>query len=390
MKIRRVKKSIKYILYVIPFLFLISCNKEVKKKKEFKIGFSQRATNDEWRQLMNQEMERECKLMADYNINLIIEDAENKRDKQINDIKKLLNDNIDLLIVSPIEAAPLTPIIEEVYKKGIPVIIIDSKIKSENFTSFVGANNKDIGKEAGSYVVGLLKGKGKILELKGLTGSTPAIERSAGFYEIINNHKDISIKYSIDGQWNTAIAEKICDSILKKDKNFDLIYCHNDFMARGVYNACKKQNFSPYIIGIDALFVPKGGVEMVMEGKIDATFLYPTGGDKAIQLAKDILTGRAYYKYNYLSTVRVDSTNAPTLFIQANQLQEQYNKIDNQQNLIGQMKYMIKRQNVFLILAYSIAILVLIIGLLIYYLLIQKNQINRTLDIKNKTIDICT
>lgn len=142
-----------------------------------------------------------------------------------------MKSGIDILIVSPNEAEQLTPVVEEVYNRGIPVIVIDRKINSEKYTAFIGPNNLTIGREAGYFAYELLKGKGKVLEITGLKGSTPAIERSKGFREIVKNYPDITIKKIIEGDWLEDKTLNITDSLLRSFRDFDLIFAHNDFMA---------------------------------------------------------------------------------------------------------------------------------------------------------------
>lgn len=381
-------------IYKLAFLFILLvvvtfsfCTSGLKTKSEIKIGFSQCTSNDEWRLLMNREIIRECQLAIDNNIELIFKDAQNNSTKQIADIEELINSQVDIIIVSPKEAKPLASIIAEAFDKGIPVIVVDRKIDSENFTAFVGADNLYIGKEAGKYAAQLLKDKGRILEISGLEGSTPAMERAKGFRDAIKNYDSLIITHSVSGQWYEDYGEKICDSIFAFDRNIDLIYCHNDFMARGAYNACVKNRFFPKIIGIDGLATPNGGINMVIEGKMEATFLYPSGGEKAVQVALDILNGRPFSRYNDLYTVRIDKLNARAVLFQEQQVQVQFEKIDQQQLLIGRMKTILHKQSVFLTLSILIIVLALIVAILILVLLKNKNKTNALLMERNQVIE---
>ncbi|GAI74294.1 unnamed protein product, partial [marine sediment metagenome] len=149
-------------------------------------------------------------------------------------------------------------------------------------------------------------GKGKIIEITGLSGSTPAIERSEGFHEVVEKYPNIQIINIIEGAWLEENARKLTDSLFFFMRDFNLIFAHNDPMAYSAYLSAKKHKIKPYIIGIDGLNTKNGGVMMVLEGFIDGTFLYPTGGAKAIQLSLDILTGKPYNQYNYLNTIKID------------------------------------------------------------------------------------
>lgn len=205
-----------------------------RSQKELTIGFSQCTMVDEWRKIMIEEMQREIGLCRDFKINLIVKDAQDNNNKQINDINELVKLNIDLLMVSPNEAEQLTTIVEKVFDSGIPVIVIDRQINSAKYTSYIGADNFAIGREAGYFSVQLLHGKGNILEITGLKGSTGAIERSSGFKEIISSYPDIKIVKTLEGVWLEKKALKITDSLFYTFKDFDLIFAQNDFMARAL------------------------------------------------------------------------------------------------------------------------------------------------------------
>jgi len=356
--------------------------------KKILIGFSQCTTGDEWRQTMNAEMLREASFYPQYDIELIIKDAQDNSDRQIQDIKALVLSGIDLLIVSPNEAEPLTAIIKQVYDQGIPVIIIDRKINTLKYNAYIGANNEVIGKEAGQFAAELLKGEGKILEITGLSGSTPSMGRSKGFQEVIKKYPNIKV-YTVEGQWHGPVAKNITDTLFYRLVDIDLIYAHNDRMAYGAYLSAKNHLMDSHIIGIDGLNTssPDGGIKMVLKGQIDGTFLYPTGGDKAIQLAIDILSGQPYERFNYLNTVRIDHTNARTLKLQGDQINEQQARIDQQRDRMGEMGFLINKQRTLLILTVSTVVLLLMLAGFIIYLLKQKSHTNRVLAAKSKTIE---
>jgi len=351
------------------------------------IGFSQCTMVDTWRQAMVEEMKREIVFFRDYEIELIIRDANDDNSKQIKDIQELVDSKIDILIVSPNEADQLTPIVEEVYRKGIPVIVIDRKINSESYTAFIGADNLSIGREAGFFATELLNGNGKILEITGLQGSTPAIERSRGFHEIINTYPQISSVKTIEGAWLEDKTLRITDSLFRTFTDFDLIFAHNDFMANAASSSALKHNLKPYIIGVDGMNISMGGVDMVIKGLIDGTIFYPTGGDRAIQLSIDILAGNQYEKNNILSTFRIDKSNARTIWLQGQQMQVQQNKIDMQSDRLDSLTSVLSKRNILLVLTYIIIILLVVVVFIIFSNLRNKNKMNALLNEKNKTIN---
>ncbi len=374
----------------IGFMFLLSgCDNDpiFSNENKLTIGFSQCTMVDAWRKAMVEEMKREIVLYRDYNIELIVKDAQDDNAKQIYDINELMKSGIDILIVSPNEAEQLTPVVEEVYNRGIPVIVIDRKINSEKYTAFIGPNNLTIGREAGYFAYELLKGKGKVLEITGLKGSTPAIERSKGFREIVKNYPDITIKKIIEGDWLEDKTLNITDSLLRSFRDFDLIFAHNDFMAYAASKSSLKYNIKPYIIGIDGMNIPDGGVDMVINGQIDGTIYYPSGGDKAIQLAIDIISGNPFEKNTTLNTFRIDGTNARTIWLQGQQLQNQQTKIDKQSDQLNSMSSILKRRNSLLLLTSLTIFLLALTIIIIFTTLRNKNKMNKLLDEKNKTIN---
>lgn len=376
----------KYFLICLIFLAGCSYNQDSRFEKKFVIGFSQCTMVDEWRKTMVEEMQREISFYRNYDITFIVKDAHDDNDQQIKDIKELIAGGIDLLIVSPNEAQQLTSTVEEVFDKGIPVIVIDRKINSSKYTAFIGADNLSIGNEAGYFAEELLKGKGNILEITGLAGSTPAIERSKGFHDIIDRFPEIHTTKIIEGAWLEEKTRRITDSLFHTFSDFDLIFAHNDFMANAASVSVRKYNIKSYIIGVDGLNTPNGGVNMVLEGFIDGTLLYPTGGDRAIQLAFDILTGKPFEKNINLSTYRIEKNNARTIWLQGEQVRSQQEKIDNQVNQLDSLSFSLRRQNDFLVLAYTIILLLGAMVFIVFISLRNKNRSNKALDDMNRTI----
>jgi signal transduction histidine kinase/DNA-binding response OmpR family regulator len=376
----------KYLLIIL--ILATGCVQDIDRNpgKKMIIGFSQCTMIDEWRKTMVEDMRREITFHRDFNIELIVKDAEDNNDKQIADINELVSKGIDLLIVSPNEAEPLTPTVERVFSRGIPVIVVDRKINSTKYSAFIGADNLAIGKEAGYFAEELLKGKGRVLEITGLIGSTPAKERSAGFHEIIDKLPNIRTVKVIEGAWLESKTSKLTDSLFRVFNDFNLIFAHNDFMANAASKSARKYNLKPYIIGVDGMNTPTGGVSMVINGFIDGTVFYPSGGDKAIQLAIQILTGKPYEKNIDLSTYRIDNTNARTLWLQGQQLKDQQDKIDKQSDQLNIMTEILQKRRVLLLLTYTTIILLILTVSIILISWKHKNKMNKILDEKNKTI----
>ena len=259
-----------------------------KIQPKFTIGMSQCNLGEPWRVQMNLDIKNEAEKHPE--IRVTYKDAQNDSLKQRSQIEEYVNAGVDLIIVSPKEAAPLTPPVAAAYEKGIPVIVLDRRVLGDKYACFIGADNKKIGKAAGQWIVEQLGGKGQIVELKGLMTSTPGQDRHSGFREGIKG-SDLDIIFEADMKWLEPEARKEMESALARFKNIDLVYAHNDPGAHGAYLAAKatSREEDTIFVGIDAL--PHEGQVYVRQGVLQASFEYPTGGKEAIQTALKILNG---------------------------------------------------------------------------------------------------
>ena len=257
--------------------------------KKYVIGMSQCNLGEPWRVQMNADVKRAAEKHP--NIEVIYKDAQNDTLKQVSQIREFIASKVDLLIVSPKEAVPLTPPVSEAYKAGIPVIVLDRKVTGSDFTEFIGADNKKIGRHLGQWVVKTLGGKGNVVELKGLMTSTPGQDRDSGFREGIKG-SDIKIVFEADMKWLEPNARKEMESALATNPHIDLVYGHNDPGAHGAYLAAKAagREGEMKFVGIDGL--PQEGQAYVRQGILSASFEYPTGGDVAIEKALEVLSGK--------------------------------------------------------------------------------------------------
>lgn len=271
-------------------------------KKGWVIGMSQCNLGEPWRVQMNDDIKAAASQHAD-EIEVIFKDAQNKTEVQQAQVREFIQVGVDLLIISPKEARPLTQPVAEAYQKGIPVIVLDRKVEGDQYTCFIGADNVKIGREAGKYLVQLLGGKGKVVELKGLMTSTPGQERHKGFMEGIADSQ-IEVIFDADCQWLEPIAQREMQSVLARFPQIDAVYAHNDPSAHGAYLAARQEGKGREktikFIGIDA--PPHEGVRYVKEGILTATFEYPTGGKEAIETALKILKGERVPKNITLGT----------------------------------------------------------------------------------------
>jgi len=354
----------KLICAIILFFLISSCE---ENKPTYVIGVSQ-CSDDEWRDKMNDELILEA--MFHDGVKVEILSAIDNNEKQIKDIQYFIEKKIDLLIVSPNESAPVTPIVEKAFDAGIPVIVTDRKVLSNKFTAYIGPDNYDIGKLAGEYVVKQLEGKGNVVEIMGTSGSTPAIERHQGFMTIVKKYPDISIVYQEDAVFLKSLGKKKMEEALVQEDTIDLVFAHNDRMAAGAYLAAKEANRENdmFFVGIDA--IPHFGIDQVIDGTLDVTFLNPTGGDKIIQLAMDILKGNRYSLETALPTNIVDKRNARVLKLQSDYLDQQKGKIKYLSKQID--GYFVRFTNQRIMLYSSLILLLLVI--ILFFLTLKSNK----------------
>jgi ribose transport system substrate-binding protein len=272
------------------------------KDKPWVIGMSQCNEGEPWRAQMDRDIE--AAVAKHDNLQLVLKDAQNDSQRQRAHVEELVAQKIDLLIISPKETQPLTKPVADAFDKGIPVIVLDRRVDGDKFTVFIGADNKKIGKAAGAHALALLGKKGTIVELKGLMTSSPGQDRHSGFREgiALDQNTEVKVAFEADMKWLEDAARKEMASALAAHETIDLVYAHNDPGAHGAYLAAKDagREKNMKFIGIDAL--PHEGVEYVKKGILDATFLYPTGGERAVEVALEILTGKKVDKEITLGT----------------------------------------------------------------------------------------
>lgn len=317
---------------IVLLIFFRSCTSE-QKQRYYIIGFSQCVESDDWRKTMLQEMNRELAFYP--NIHFIYRQADGNSQKQVAQAKELLKENIDLFIISPNEGEPLTPVVEQAFLKGIPVIVVDRKVATPHYSAYIGSSNFEIGKMAGQYAVHLLNGKGKIIEITGLPKSSPAIERHNGFIEAIKNYPSLQVVQQINGEWLPQTAKYELSKIAAHYPDVKLVFAQNDMMAQAAYEVFKTMvGIKPAIIGVDGL--PSTGLKFVSDKTITATMLNPTGGEEIIRTAVKILNKENFPKENLIQTTVIDSTNVRIMQLQvakAASLQTQIKRQETKKDL---------------------------------------------------------
>ena len=280
--------------------------------RDYLIGMSQANVAEPYRQQMDDDIRAAAEEFS--NLEVVFADAAQDNAKQVADVENFITQGVDLLMISPNEATPLTAVVKKAYDAGIPVILLDRRIDGDTYTTFIGGDNTQMGEEAGRYVAEvLLPDGGKVVEVKGLAGSTPAQERSDGFASTVSENPDVEIIATADGDWIREEGQSQMDAILQANPEIDVVYSHNDPMAEGAYLAAKSVGREKDIkfIGMDGLPIPSGGIQSVIDGRLSATLIYPTGGKEAMAAANSLLNECTELpKDQILDTLLVNPDNA--------------------------------------------------------------------------------
>jgi len=358
-----------FYLFVLTTL-LVSCS---GGKEKYRIGISQ-CSADIWRDKQNAEL----KMGAYFHdgVELKFAAAYDSDERQVQQIDSLVNDGIDLLIVAPNQVQTISPAIDRAYDKGIPVIVFERKTSSRKYTAFISADNYEMGRVMGEYIVSRLHGQGTVLEIKGLEGSSPAIERHKGFMDAIEKVPGIKVVGSLQGDWTETTAYESTKQWLQnnKDVRVDLVFGANDRTAMG---ARKALGAGVLYCGIDGLPGENGGIQLVRDSLLDASYIYPTHGDQIIELAVNILEGKPYEKETMLMSALVTSDNAKVLLMQGEELMRQADRLDELHNKADNYLHELDTQRIVNWLAIGIIALLIIVFVMFYLHYLRKIALQR-------------
>ena len=313
------KRYLYLIVYIGLGLSLAACKQQPKK---FVIGVSQ-CSEDIWRDKLNDELK-----MGEYlNDSIIVKLASSNDDNvlQNRQVNQFVDEGVDLLVISPNQLSAISKAVERAYEKGIPVILYDRFSNTDKYTAFIGCDNYHIGKSMGTFIAQKLQGKGRIVEICGLDGSSPAMERHLGFMDAIKPYSGIQLIASEGGNWKEEGGVQAMKRILKKTQDFDYVFAHNDRLAWGAYEAAKQMGLQHRykFTGVDGMATKGGGLELVRDGIFEASYLYPTKGDEVIALAMKILKHQPFERKNYLSTSIITQENAELTLMEARDAERQ-------------------------------------------------------------------
>lgn len=353
-------------------LFL-SCS---NSKKTYVIGVSQ-CSEDSWRKKLNGEL-RDATYLHD-NVTLRVVSANDDDKLQTRHINTFTDEGVDLLIVSPNQINTVTPAIDRAYDSSIPVILLDRKTGAGKYTAFIGADNEKIGRTIGEYIATRLGGKGTVVEIRGLEGSSPAIERHNGFVSAISNYPGIRLLASESGTWLQQSGDSVATKMFAKGIVPDYVFGQNDRMAHGAWQAAKRRGLTGRMrfVGIDALPGKGGGIDLVRHGVLDASYIYPTRGDLVMRLALDILEGRPYERDNYMKAALVTKDNAETMLMQAEEMSHISGQLEKLNGRVDFFFTQYSHQKVYFLLCIIILLLVIVAFAAFYRMVMVRRRMER-------------
>lgn len=375
-------KKLHFIYTLFIYVLVVMFAACTEKPKKFVIGVSQ-CSEDIWRDKLNDELK-----MGEYlNDSIIVKLASSNDDNvlQNKQVNQFVDEGVDLIIVSPNQLSAISKAVERAYDKGIPVILYDRKTNSDKYTAFIGCDNYMIGKSMGSFIAHQLKGKGRIVEISGLEGSSPAMERHRGFMDAIKPYPGIQVVASEGGDWKEESAIKAMKSILQTTQDFDYVYAHNDRLAWGAYVAARQMGLEHKYkyTGVDGMATEGGGLELVRDGVFEASYLYPTKGDEVLALAMKVLTKKPYQKDNYLSTSIITKANAELTLMEARDAERQARNLKTLHNQVDRYLSDYNAQKMMLISLGLLLFVCIVAAALIFRSYIVKAKLNEELARKN-------
>ena len=377
--IRNIYKTLCLLLVAMTMLVLVSCKEQTRK---YVIAVSQCST-DVWREKLNDEL-RTAQYLND-SIEVRLASADDSSEKQVRQINGFIDEGVDILVVSPNNLNAISPAVNRAYDKGIPVILYDRKTNSDKYTAYMGCNNYLIGKTMATFIAQRLKGKGRVVEIRGLEGSSPAIERHRGFVESMKKYPGVQIVASDSGDWKEESAVRAMKRILAKTQDFDYVYAHNDRMAWGAYKAAQQLNVKRkyHYTGVDAMATEGGGLELVRDGVLDATYLYPTRGNELVELALKILRKEQYDRENQLPATIITHDNAEITLMEARDAEQQKRNLDTLHRQVDHYLADYNTQKMLLIAVGAFLMMFVVATVLMYRGYVVKARLNEQLARKN-------
>lgn len=356
-------------LYIIPLLCLLACSRQ---PASFRIGVSQ-CSEDIWRDKLNSELRMAA--YAHEGVDLLFASADDSDERQVQQIDSFLDVGIDLLVVAPNQVGTISPAIDRAYDRGVPVIVYERKTDSRNFTAYMGADNRLMGRQMGEFVCQRMKNRARVLEVMGLNGSSPAIERHEGFAEALAQHPEMVLVDALQGDWTEDSGYEAVMNYKGDLSQIDVVFGQNDRMALGAHRAFieklgsdeRVKSGRKLFCGIDGLTGEQGGIALVRDSILEASYIYPTHGDEVLDLALAILEGKPFPAETPLQGALVTRQNANVLLLQAKETDRQTQQVDRLHALADNYFARLNQQRLLTLLAFGVVAL-LLVAIFLFYL----------------------
>ena len=351
---------------------IAACTPDAPK---YRIGVAQ-CSDDIWRSKQNSELAMEANFHE--GVKLCFASAYDDSQRQIQQIDSLVKSGVDLLIVAPNQVESISAAIDRTAESGVPVIVFERKTGSTKYTAFMSADNYEMGFRMARYMAGRLNGKGRILEITGLDGSSPAEERHNGFHDALKEYPEMQVISTLIGDWTEQRAYDVVMQNAKNIDSIDLVFGHNDRTALGARKAFEKFYTGkplPKFCGIDGLPDENGGIKLVMDSLLDASYIYPTRGDLLLKLALDILENRPYQRETLLSSAIVTPDNATVLYMESEELANQWHRLELLHQKADNYLHELDNQKMMTFMAASLVILMLVLAVIVYRYMLQRARI---------------
>jgi len=263
------KKSLWVLLVVILTIVSVigSFSTAFARNKKITIGFSVPSLYFTWFVFTKDVAIDEGNKLG---VKVIVYDGLNKVSKQTSDVEDMIVKQVDGVLISPINVKALVPALNELDRAGIPCATFDRKVVGAPYLVHVGADNVEGGRMAAIYVAAKLDGKGKIIELQGTPGSSPAIDRGSGFHQVVKDFPKMQIVFSQTGQFDRENGLRVMEDAITSHPQFDAVWAHNDDMMMGALQAIQSRYNLDKLVLVSFDAIPDA-LKAIAQGKIDAT-----------------------------------------------------------------------------------------------------------------------
>lgn len=270
-----------------------------KRYEDLIVGYAQLGAESEWRAANTISIKETAEQLG---VELRFLDAQQKQDNQIEAIRKLIIQKVDVIGISPIVETGWDEVFQEAKDAGIPIILVDRRaaVPDDLYVSYLGSDFLEEGRKAARIMAELVDGKASIVELVGTIGSAPANDRYTGFREVIKDYPGMKIIASESGDFTRARGREVMAAFLEKyGSEITAVYAHNDDMALGAIEAIEEYGLKPgediMIVSIDAA---RGAFEAMIAGKLNATVeCNPLLGPQFFELALKVVNGKLIPKW---------------------------------------------------------------------------------------------